>query len=392
MGDGTQFPEPLRGPDPRGNSPTQGYQRGNSGEGRGRGKHQGDMARDSFHHNSRYLPIDPCQTSPRRSVDACSAPALVRSADERPEQQREDTHFRQASSIWQSAGECRSVSDLARALGVDEETLRQLATRDRIYRHWPKEKPEGGIRWIDAPSDELKAIQRRLGCLLKPPDSAISYSRRGRGHVEAAARHRRASWVGTLDIRDFFPSVTSAHIRRIFAGLPHDLVQILVALTCLRGRLPQGSPASPILAELVLEPIDKRICERANRLGVIVTRYMDNFTVSGPLQAQVVEVRAFVSQELRSLGFRENRSKRTVECRAQAEVHGLRVRGRVSPPKSWRRELRQAVRRAATAPITREELNFLLGRIAYLAQFKRREAACLRKILVAGRGTELSNG
>jgi len=102
-----------------------------------------------------------------------------------------------------------------------------------------------------------------------------------------AQRHAERALIASFDLRDFFPSVGVGELVRVFADLDGPLsgpkaadARVLVArLATHRGRLPQGSPTSPLLASLAFLRFDERIRER---LGpkVTYTRYFDDITVS----------------------------------------------------------------------------------------------------------------
>jgi len=79
----------------------------------------------------------------------------------------------------------RSRGRLALRIGRSAGFLRARADRPSLYRVWREQKASGGTRLIEAPREDLKAIQRRIADLLQrvlPPDY---------GHRHARKKERR---------------------------------------------------------------------------------------------------------------------------------------------------------------------------------------------------------
>lgn len=114
---------------------------------------------------------------------------------------------------------------------------------------------------------------------------------------------------------------------------------LLTSLCCLRGRLPQGSPASPAISNLVMRPFDEHMGLWCRERNIRYSRYCDDMTFSGSFDAG--EVIRKVSGFLSERGMRLNWKKTGVygkNCRQ--EVTGLTVNEKVQLPKELRRQLR----------------------------------------------------
>ena len=123
----------------------------------------------------------------------------------------------------------------------------------------------------------------------------------------------------------------------------------LVQLVTRRGRLPQGAPTSPHLANLVARRLDQRLVELSERLGWTYTRYADDLSFSGDTDPGELlpRVEAIVLDEQ----FRLARQKTRVRSRHQRQVvTGLVVNDRVRLPKPQRRRLRAMLHRARYDP------------------------------------------
>jgi len=95
--------------------------------------------------------------------------------------------------------------------------------------------------------------------------------------------------------------------------------------------LPQGSPTSPALANLVSFRLDRRLDGLAARFGATYTRYADDLTFSGDgtLMQRAGRIIALVEAIAADEGFRVNDAKTRVRSRAQRQlVTGLVVNER----------------------------------------------------------------
>ena len=86
-----------------------------------------------------------------------------------------------------------------------------------------------------------------------------------------------------MDIRSFFPSVSSDRVREVACELPipEDDVELLVQLTTRKDHLPRGAPTSPVLGNLVLRDLDHKMCDLVRGSGWYYSRYADDLTFSG---------------------------------------------------------------------------------------------------------------
>ncbi|MSR42324.1 MAG: hypothetical protein EXS10_10575 [Phycisphaerales bacterium] len=176
-----------------------------------------------------------------------------------------------------------------------------------------------GYRQLWIPNTPLKATQGALLRLIAPGLARVlqpfvfgaSSGRRG-PTFENAAAHLGKAYVATFDLRDFFPSTRVGDvIRGIQWAADHghllvdetrvpsyleenpqvrslrwtDDAMVLVArLATYRARLPQGSPLSPLLANVAFARFDERILDALGRefgkREFAYTRYFDDLTIS----------------------------------------------------------------------------------------------------------------
>lgn len=223
-------------------------------------------------------------------------------------------------------------------------------------------KKGGGTRRIDAPSDRLKALQRSLADLLyeclkeiedsEPRKNKLSHAfRKGYSIISNAKAHKSRRYVLNLDLQDFFPSLNFGRVRGFFRTNNHfklsNLISTLVAqIACNNSTLPQGSPCSPIISELLTHFLDIRLVKLAERNKCSYTRYADDITFStnqkdfpAPL-AVAVGTSWALGDELRSrivdAGFSINDTKTRMQVRGSRQtVTGLTVNEKVNVPQRY---------------------------------------------------------
>jgi RNA-directed DNA polymerase len=190
-------------------------------------------------------------------------------------------------------------TELARLLDVNPSSLThaiyKMDPKDR-YRAFTIPKKHGGNRHISAPHPKLKFLQRRLSdvlhkCLQEIEDQNPSRQLaahgffKGRGIITNAAPHVGRRFVFNIDLENFFDEINFGRVRGYFLKDRHFRLDPTVATTiaqiaCFENKLPQGSPASPIISNLILRILDTRLASLAASHGVFYTRYADDLTFS----------------------------------------------------------------------------------------------------------------
>lgn len=199
-------------------------------------------------------------------------------------------------------------------------------------------KKSGGMREIEAPSDRLKLyqlwIKESILDKVKVSDYAMGF-KRACSILDNAKNHVGKELVINLDLKDFFPSITYKQVYRIFAYLGYtDEVSHLLTQICTNKNnvLPQGSPASPSISNIVSLKLDKRLSGLANSYGCNYSRYADDITFSGSKSIERILplAKAIIEEE----GFEVNEDKLRFQYSFQRqEVTGLVVNNvvKISP-------------------------------------------------------------
>jgi RNA-directed DNA polymerase len=244
------------------------------------------------------------------------------------------------------------------------------------YQTFDIAKRHGGVRTIKAPIQRLKLLQRRLSDLLqncvdeinattKRKDRSAHGFKRGKSIVSNARQHRHRRWVFNLDLEDFFPSIHFGRVLGFFLknndfALHRDVATTIAQIACVDGALPQGSPCSPVISNLVASILDVRLVRLAAAAGCTYSRYAVDLTFSTNKKAFPLEIAhpdATVSphtwqpsDQLRDIiqraGFSINASKTQMMYRNSRQgVTGLVVNRKINVRSEYRRTVRAMVHR-----------------------------------------------
>ena len=237
---------------------------------------------------------------------------------------------------------CAAVKEMLKALIARHPTTEHAALAERTFRKvtdYLREQgfrvssgsPEAwlkkGFRRIDAPDQTLKARLDELKDILETDFGALYHTSayayiQGRSTVDAIKRHQanESKWFAKLDLSDFFGSTTLPFVMRMLGMIypfseimktenGHNLLENALSLGFLDGRLPQGTPLSPMLTNLMMIPIDHALANDLRDLAIvkngelreqrfIYTRYADDFLISSRYDFDVRQIEAYVRDTL----------------------------------------------------------------------------------------------
>ncbi|MCF7838327.1 MAG: retron St85 family RNA-directed DNA polymerase [Candidatus Marinimicrobia bacterium] len=223
-----------------------------------------------------------------------------------------------------------TIEDLAALIRVDAGRLRLLSSHpEKFYRTYRISKRSGGWRKICSPSKELKAIQawilRNVLDKLSPSQYATAYVS-GKRLLDNVSPHANNRYFISMDIRNFFPSVTSFRVRAIFEALGYSMLagSTLARLCCYFHGLPQGGVTSPALSNLVCLRLDRRLAGLAARRNIVFTRYADDITFSSNNRNALCRMLPITYKILISERFQPNEDKlRVMGPRVRCSITGL---------------------------------------------------------------------
>lgn len=191
-----------------------------------------------------------------------------------------------------------SLSDLANILGYKPKSVSFIIYKipdDKKYIEFEIPKKNGNTRKIKAPVDQLKHLQRRLADLLnncfdeitaETQKKSLSHGfRKNHSIITNANNHKNRRYVFNVDLQDFFPSINFGRVRGFFIknnnfSLEERVATVIAQIACHNNELPQGSPCSPIISNLIGHLLDMRIVNLAKHGKCTYSRYADDLTFS----------------------------------------------------------------------------------------------------------------
>lgn len=184
------------------------------------------------------------------------------------------------------------IETLAKQSGVSESRLNVIAnTASRRYKVYEIPKRTGGMRTIEHPSRELKAIQRwivkTVFDLFPTHECATAYKKRASIKINAE-RHQLTNYTTRYDFLGFFPSFRQERIILFLSrqnvasnlGLSEQDIDFIGKIVCRKGRLTVGAPSSPTVSNVMMFAFDQSFAEFCDRRGIVYTRYADDLFLS----------------------------------------------------------------------------------------------------------------
>lgn len=234
-------------------------------------------------------------------------------------------------------------------------------------------KKDGGKREICAPLGALKALQRALATLLNEcraeilettPRRSLSHGfREDHSIVTNAHNHTARRYVLNVDLADFFPTFNFGRVRGFFIKdkdfeLDEKVATVLAQIACFENSLPQGSPCSPVIADMIAHLLDARMVGLAKKARVTYSRYADDLSFStnqkafplglakpDPLTAGAWVAGDDLVKKVEGAGFKLNPAKTRMQFRGSRQVvTGLTVNAKVNVSQKYWRGIRSMCR------------------------------------------------
>lgn len=267
--------------------------------------------------------------------------------------------------------DAKSVTDLAKLLGFTPKGMAYVLYKldpAKKYRTFEIPKKTGGTREIKAPEVQLALLQSRLAELLYACVGEIQRERpkfwhashgfqKKRTIVSNAEVHRRRRFVFNVDLEDFFGTINFGRVRGFFIhdkafALEPAVATVIAQTACDANALPQGSPCSPVISNLVGNILDVRLLALARDARCTYTRYADDLTFStneksfpADIAVNVHDAQWAVGEKLRheieTAGFRLNDGKTRMSLRQSRQtVTGLVVNAKPNINQDYYRAVR----------------------------------------------------
>ncbi len=303
-------------------------------------------------------------------------------------------------------------TDLLNFLNIDETRLNWLCDRygapqpgegplQHYYYQFIDKKNAGCSRLLEIPKPILKSIQSNINrnLLSKIPihPNCHGFSS-GRSTISFTQQHIGKKWLLRMDLKQFFSSVSYTRIFNTFSclGYPKNIVRILSQLCSNRvpssvlkksgydwrtrkllktPHLPQGSPASPSLANLAAFNLDCRLSAFAESIDGDYSRYADDLLFSSDTYRNISNMIPFIASIVMEEGFEINfRKTRLMGTGQQQIVTGIVLNQHRNLPRKDYESLKAIIHNCVTKGVSsqqRNKINFqahLRGKLNYLCQ------------------------
>jgi hypothetical protein len=113
------------------------------------------------------------------------------------------------------------------------------------------------------------------------------------------------------DISGFFPSISCHRLNQFFLNeaCSYDVARVLTRLCTYDFHLALGLVTSPILANELFKPIDRRIGDACRKMALTYSRFVDDITISGKFDLERSGIHAVVKDIIERHGFKLAASK-----------------------------------------------------------------------------------
>ncbi len=206
------------------------------------------------------------------------------------------------------------IPKLLKVLNISQDELNFLLDNiDKYYylKSSPKLNKKTGLQLIDKngkprtrdmyPSTTLlKTVQQRIYNQLLKTIKLPAYAFGGvakRDNILNAKMHQGNKFFFNTDLRNFYPGITHKQVFKMFIknNFSPTISQILTKLTTYKGMLPQGTPTSPYVANLVFVSAGREIEGLVQNHGLTFTTFVDDITISSkidfkPLVNNILEI------------------------------------------------------------------------------------------------------
>lgn len=272
-----------------------------------------------------------------------------------------------------------TIKKIATFLEVDKKLIKEILENgtEKYYDVFHIPKKSGGQRTIEAPKPELKHIQYQILYKLlyrfQPAENAHGFIKH-KSIVSNAMQHQGKKFLMKLDLKDYFPSITRTMLQgAILPILTKDtalIIQGLIELCLLDGRLPQGAPTSPAWTNIAMVMMDYSLSGLARKHNLVYTRYADDLCFSSdednlktffPIILSIIDSFG-LSVNKKKIGFYKDGQRMTVT--------GLIINhpDAVSVPRHRRMQIRAKLHNIITGKIPLDRVNMakLMGEVNFI--------------------------
>jgi RNA-directed DNA polymerase len=212
---------------------------------------------------------------------------------------------------------------------------------DEIDKHYysfdkQKVKPDGTIkiRKIEPSHSLLKSIQSKiLKTILEKIEllPCVQGGVKSKSNIDNARLHLGKKFHLCTDLKDFFPSVSHHKVFKMFRNrsFSNEIAGLFTKLTTYKGKLPQGTPTSTYIANLILYETDLALIEFCSKNEIIYSRYVDDLVFSS--QNDFKNIQNEILNIINESGFKRSQ-KKTFYKIGPVEITGILVKHNAMKP------------------------------------------------------------
>lgn len=254
----------------------------------------------------------------------------------------------------------KTITDLACLLHTRAKELHQIEP-EKLYKTFNIPKPGSGEkRTIEVPAENLKQFLGELSDNLQwlyyenKTAAAYGYVRSHEHDIDKrniytnAQKHLDKKYLVNMDFDNFFHQVTTEKLRNLFSDyilfsfLP-ETEEFITKLVSYHGRLPMGSPTSPVLSNFATILLDNELLLWCKFQNITYTRYVDDlsFSSDNPITDrhynQMMDI-------MRSHRFEIDTNKtKWYGIKDEKEITGLRVAKKISIPDEFIKDFEKSI-------------------------------------------------
>lgn len=264
-------------------------------------------------------------------------------------------------------------------------------SRTHVKKFYITKRNSRSKRVIHQPSKKLKTIQYWLiANIFENMDihsASVAYQK-GESILTNAERHSENQYFLKMDFKNFFPSIKWKDLKPIICAWGknefldwelNDSAFELIRHSCFykNDSLPVGYPSSPIISNIVMFALDKKIevlLNDTNKFGrAIYSRYADDIVISTNKKGKCNDIRKGVSEIIKKsqspvLSLNPTKTKMGSSSSGSAIVTGLRVcaNGHITIHRKQKDHIRLLLTLYKKEQLNSEEEASLLGHLAYV--------------------------
>ena len=251
-----------------------------------------------------------------------------------------------------------SLASLAALLSIPQKQLLEVSKSPSCFYKLSNDPVlfKNGERVRDAYSVQipLKKIQTQIKVRILEKVRFPDYLQggiKGRDYINNAKLHCGAKILITEDVKNFFPTVDSEIVRKMwqfFFKFTPEIANLLTKLTTYEGFVPQGAETSSHIANIIFWDLEPKLAETLKLRGLTYSRFIDDTNVSSKSRVSPSEVRKIKSEiysMFRKKGLERNAKKSKIMTKNKAMiVNGLPINsGKPTISKKKRAEIRSLI-------------------------------------------------